>query len=134
MVIRIPLAFGVGLSVYMIAMAMTVYDEALSLAFQPIMGSIITGLSLLAVCVVGSPMLIARIWARWRRWWWVSVLLLVGGLGALALSWHPSLRISVKNPDTGQMVDSFQPALAVGGWFATLFGVAFCPFAGFYKD
>lgn len=134
MAIRLPLAFVLGLVVYMIAMVMTTYDGIASLILQPIMGSILTGLALIALLVVGSPLLIGAVWKHWRRAGWLVLGVTMIGIACLIASWHPSLRVKVVNPDTGAMVDSFQPALAVGGWFAAMFGVAFCPALGFRGD
>ena len=134
MAIRLPLAFILGLVIYLIAMAMTTYDGIASLIVQPIMGSILTGLALIVLLVVGSPLLIGAVWNRWRRAGWLVLGITVIGIGCLIASWHPALRIKVLNPDTGAMVDSFQPALAAGGWLAAMFGVAFCPALGFRGD
>jgi len=134
MAIRLPLAFILGLVIYMIAMVMTTYDGITSLILQPIMGSILTGVALVALVVVGSPLLIGAVWKQWRRAGWFVLSVTVVGVACLIVSWHPSLRVKVLNPDTGAMVESFQPALAVGGWFASMFGVAFCPTIGFRGD
>jgi hypothetical protein len=130
MAIRLPLAFILGLVIYMIAMVMTTYDGIASMILQPIMGSILTGLALIALLVVGSPLLIGAVWKRWRRVGWLVLAVTMIGIACLIASWHP-FRVKVLNPDTGAMVDSFHPALAVGGWLAAMFGVAFCPAIGF---
>lgn len=134
MVIRLPLAFILGLAIYLIAMAMTTYDGLASLILQPIMGSILTGLALLALLVAGSPLLIGAVWKRWRRAGWFVLGLSVIGIVCLVASWHPSLRERVLDPETGALADSFHPALALGGWLAAMFGVAFCPSLGFHGD
>jgi hypothetical protein len=133
MAIRLPLAFVLGLVIYMIAMAMTTYDGVLSLIFQPIVGSILTALALFVLLVAGSPLLIGAVWKHWRRAGWLVLGLTVIGIACLIASWHPSLRIQVLDPDTGGMVDSFHP-VAVVGWLAAMFGVAFCPALGFRGD
>jgi hypothetical protein len=38
------------------------------------------------------------------------------------------------DPDTHQIVESFQPALALGGWLGAMFGVEFCPLIGIRGD
>ncbi|HEY0010214.1 MAG TPA: hypothetical protein VGB55_15930 [Tepidisphaeraceae bacterium] len=134
MAIRLPLAFVLGLVIYLIAMAMTTYDGVLSLIFQPIVGLIFTALALLALGVIGSPLLIGRVWRHWRRaGWWVLGLTVIG-IACLGASWYPSLRVTVLNPDDGTSVESFHPALAVGGWLIAMFGIAFCPKLGFRGD
>jgi hypothetical protein len=127
---RIPIAFVFGLITYMLAMVMTTYDGALSMIFQPIVGSLLTALSLFAVLIVGSPLLIPRIWTVWRKLRWLSALLILLAIIAMALSWHPSLRVKVLNPDTNTPVESFNPPLALGGWFTLLFAICFSPLIG----
>jgi hypothetical protein len=134
MAIRFPLAFVVGLVIYMIAMAMTVYDGALSLIFQPIVGSILTLVALLALCIVGSPLLITAVWKQWRRAGWFALLLSVVGVLSFIASWHPSLRVKVLDRETNTMAESFQPFLAIGGWLVAMFGLLFCPAIGFRGD
>lgn len=134
MLIRLPLAFLLGLGIYMIAMMMTTYDGCLSIVFQPVMGTLVTGVSLVALCVLGSPLLLRQAWERWRHLWWISILLTVAGIASFIVSWHPSLREKLLNPDTQTWVDSFHPALGLGGWLAAMFGVAFCPLIGLRGD
>ena len=134
MLIRLPLAFVLGLAIYMIAMVMTVYDGVASMIFQPIVGSILTALALLALCAGGGPLLITAVWRRWRRVGWLALFITVAGIVALFASWHPSLRVQVTDPETRMLRDSFHPALAVAGWLAAMFGVAFCPAIGFRGD
>jgi hypothetical protein len=93
--IRLPLAFILGLVIYMIAMAMTTYDGVVSLILQPIVGSILTGLALIVLLVVGSPLLIGAVWKHWRRAGWFVLGLTVVGIACLIASWHPSLRVQV---------------------------------------
>ena len=134
MLVRIPLAFLLGWVIYLIEMMMTTYDGIPSLILQPIMGALVTGLSLVVVCIFGSPLLFRPVWERWRPLWWIPIVLTVGGIVLLLAAWHPALRVKVLNPDTQTWEDSFQPALALGGWLAAMFGVAFCPLIGFRDD
>src|SRR5207253_499212 len=125
MLIRLPLAFVVGLVINMIAMAMTVYDGALSLIFQPIVGTIFTVVALAVLSIRGAPLLYKPVWQRWQHFWWISVLLFGLGLMSLAASWHPSLRVQMWDAQTSGVVDSFQPALGVGGWLAVMFSIVY---------
>ena len=134
MVIRLPLAFVLGLIMYMIAMMLTTYDGALSIALQPLMGTILCLIALAALCLLGSPLLITAVWNRWRKTWWLPLLITVLGLAAFVISWHPALRVKLINPDTHETIESFQPALSAGGWLAAMFGIAFCPIIGFSGD
>ncbi len=134
MAIRLPLAFILGLVIYMIAMIMTTYGGFSSLILQPIMGAILTFLALFLLLIVGSPLLINAVWSRWRRAGWLVLGLTFVGIACLIASWHPAMRIKVLNPDTGTSIDSFQPVLAGIGWFPAMFGIAFCPAIGFRGD
>jgi hypothetical protein len=134
MLLRLPLAFLLGLGIYMIAMMMTTYDGCLSLILQPLMGTLLTGLALAILCILGSPLLLRQVWERWRRLGGIPIALTVAGIASFAVSWHPSLREKVLNPDTQTWVDSFHPALGIGGWLAAMFGVAFCPLIGLRGD
>ena len=127
MPIRLAMAWGAGFAAYMVAMAMTTYDGVLSLVFQPIVGAIITTAGVGLVVLPGIPLLFRRPWSLWSRLWWVSLCLVLAGVGAMLLSWHPQLRVEVFNPDLHQRVESFHPVLLTSGWFLTLFGLAWCP-------
>jgi hypothetical protein len=130
MAIRLVSAFALGWVMYMIAMAMTVYDGGLSLIFQPIVGGILCLLALTGMTVVGSPLLIPRVWGKWRRVWGLALLMSIGGVAAFVLSWHPSLRVTLWDPELQASVESFHPILGIGGWLAAMFGVVFCPLIG----
>lgn len=130
MIPRFALAFVLGLVLYLLAVGMTVYDGALSAIFQTFFGSVFTALALLALSIVGSPLLLRSTWRQWRRIWWVSVSIAVLGAAAILTSWHPCLRVRILDPETGRLTESFHPALAIGGWLAMMFGVAFCPLLG----
>ena len=134
MLVRFPLAFLLGLLIYMIAMAMTVYDGVLSMLFQPIMGSILTTLALLVLCIVGSPLLLPRIWRRWRRAGWAVLLITFLGVVSFVASWNSALRVRVIDPETNATVESFHPVLSVSGWLLAMFGLLFCPKIGFRGD
>ena len=134
MAVRFPIAMILGVVAYLIAMAMTVYDGALSLIFQPIVGSILTGIACVALTVLASPLLITRVWNFWRRLWPVPLLLAMAGVVSMAASWHSSLRIQVWDPELHMQVESFHPVLAMGGWAAMLFGILWLPKIALTRD
>lgn len=133
MLIRVPLAFVTGLSLYMIAMVLSVYDGVLSLIFQPIIGSILTVIALVALVTIGSPLLFRRNWDWWAREWWISIV--VGGVGAagFVMAWIPKFEVQVFDSDLQQMVSQPNPSLGVGGWLAMVFAVLWCPKLGFLR-
>jgi hypothetical protein len=126
-------AFVVGLSLYMIAMVLSVYDGVWSLIFQPIMGSVLTIIALIGLVVVGSPLLGRRSWAWWARNGWISFSLAGLGLVVFVLAWHQRMQVQVFDPQLGQMIDQPHPGLGVGGWLAVVFAVLWCPKLGFVR-
>ncbi|MBX3747054.1 MAG: hypothetical protein KF833_17235 [Verrucomicrobiae bacterium] len=126
--VRLLIAFFAGLAVYMLAMVMTVYDGLMSMIFQPIVGAICSLLGLVAVGLVGLPLY----WGPLKRWWWtrgswLSVAILAASVVVLGMSWHPSLRVMVRHPELATDIESFHPALAIGGWLGLLFSLAHTP-------
>jgi len=119
---QLIVAFLVGVFYYMIAVAMTVYDGALSLIFQPIMGAIFTAIGIAICLVLGSPIRFIRpIKTWWRRYWWIPFIIGTLGFVMMIASWFPAFRVEVMDPELGYMVDSFHPVLAIGGWTISLF-------------
>ena len=134
MAIRFPIAIIFGVVAYLIAMAMTVYDGALSLIFQPIIGTIFTGIACIALTILASPLLITRVWKLWQRLWAFPLLVTAAGIVSMFASWHPSLRVRVWDPELQMQLESFQPALAMGGWIAMLFGILWLPKIALTRD
>lgn len=116
------LALAVGWCLYMLAMAMTVYDGAMSLVVQPFLGAIVTSLALMPVFAVGLPIrFIAPINRFWLRCWWLSLVLGVISLGLMYASWLPANRVQIMHPELKVPVDSFEPWRAIGGWLLAMF-------------
>jgi hypothetical protein len=127
-VVRFLIAFFAGLAIYMLAMVMTVYDGLMSVILQPIVGAICSLIGMLVVGLLGLPLY----WSSLKRWWWsrgawLSVVILAASIVALGMSWHPSLRVMVRHPELATEIESFHPALAIGGWLGLLFGLAHTP-------
>jgi len=123
-----------GVSAYMVAVVMTVYDGLLSVLFQPVVGLILTAIACASLLVVASPLLIPAAWKVWRRAWPLPLLIAIGGVVAMLLSWHPALRVQVWDPDNQIWFESFQPALAIGGWVGMLFGILWMPKLAISQD
>lgn len=114
----------VGVGYYVLAMAMTVYDGFISLLIQPVMGAFITLIAIVLLLIAGLPLrLIGWLNRWWRRHWWLSFLLGAAAFGLMVVSWMPSYRIQVFDPELRVMAESFHPVLAVSGWLLTLFAV-----------
>lgn len=121
---QIFVALVVGIGCYLLAVAMTVYDGILSMIFQPIMGAIFTGAAIIGLLILGLPIrLVKRINIWWKAHWWISLLLGCVALAMMCASWIPRMRVKVLNPETQIQIDSFHPALALGGWLLALFAV-----------
>ena len=134
MAIRFPIALICGVVAYMIAMAMTVYDGAVSMIFQPIIGTMLTGIMCIVLILIASPLFITRVWNLWRRVWLVPLLLAVAGVISMFVSWYPSVRVQVWDPELQLQVESFEPTLAIGGWVAMLFGLLWLPKISITRD
>ena len=125
--IAIPQIFTaliIGVCYYMLAVVLTVYDGALSLIFQPIMGAILTAIAIAGLFVIGLPLrLIKRINTWWKLHWWIPFFIGTIAFMMMCMSWMPHFRVQVLDPDLQIEVDSFHPFLATGGWLLTLFAV-----------
>lgn len=127
MPLRLLLAWIAGWIVYMVSMAMTVYDGFPSMVLQPIMGSVLTSLGLFIVVIVGLPLIFPKVWKWWTKMWWLSIIIIVLSIVAMFLSWLPENRIMVYNPELSSETESFHPVLGLGGWFGMLFALAWTP-------
>lgn len=127
MPLRLILAWIAGWITYMIAMAMTVYDGFPSLLFQPFMGAICASVGVLAVLILGSPLLIPRLWTAWTKVWWIPIVLVVISVFAMILSWFPGFRTTVYDQELQRQVETFHPVLSICGWFGILFSLVWFP-------
>jgi hypothetical protein len=117
-------ALLVGVSYYMLAMAMTVYDGLLSMIFQPIMGAICTVVAIIILLVVGLPIrLMKKVNQWWKDHWWIAFILGTLAFAMMFVSWMPLFRIKMFDPETGIQFDSFHPVFSIGGWMLTIFAV-----------
>ena len=115
----------------MVGVMMTTYDGILSMLLQPLMGSIITIVSMLIISVIFSPLLLTKVWGFWQRIWFVPTLLMIVAFVLLYMSWMPEYRIMVKDPETNSIRPSFHPVLSISGWFTLIFSVMWNPKIGF---
>ncbi len=117
---QFAVAFVVAWFYYMIAMMMTTYDGVLSMIFQPIMGAIFAAI-VVAVCfILGLPIrLIRSLRERWRSAWWLPLFFGAVGFVLMVMSWV--LRVTVHDPTTDMDAQTFQPAMALGGWLLSVF-------------
>lgn len=119
---QLAIAFLVAWFYYMVAMAMTVYDGVLSMIFQPIMGAIFAGLSVVLCFVLGLPLRYIAKWRQaWQRLWWLPFLLSGIGFVLLVLSWQLPFRQTVHDYTAGLDIQTFQPAVALSGWLLSVF-------------
>ena len=127
--IRVPIALCVGISVYILAALLTT-TSGMESAFQPVTGAIISGLSIVAVIFLGLPLLIPAWWERWRSVWLVPTLMNALAAILFCLSWLPSLRVTVIDPDNDVAHLSFSPTLFISAWFIMLSALVWHPLIG----
>jgi hypothetical protein len=95
------------------------------------MGALLTFLGLVIVFIIGSPLLIPKLWRVWSKNWWFSILLLFVFIGLLAFSWHPNARILVLHPELKEYIENPNPTMALCGWLGIMFSLAWCPLISF---
>ena len=115
----------------MIAMVMTTYDGIMSFIFQPIVAVFLSGISVLAICVVGLPLMIPKLWMIWSRAWVVPTGIFTISLCLMYMSWLPQYREYVSDGDTGVQVPTFNTMMVLGGWFLLGFSIVWHPKIGF---
>jgi len=70
--------------------------------------------------IVGLPIrLIPRIREVWRHAWWLPFFLGAVGFVLMVMSWV--LGVPVRDPTSNMDVQTFQPALALGGYLLSVF-------------
>ena len=135
-VVQLAVAFLVAWFYYMVAMAMTVYDGALSLIFQPIMGALFAGLVVLLCLACGLPIRFVARWRQfWQRLWWLPFFLGSVGFMLMVLSWQPPFRQTVHDYATNIDIQTFQPAMVLSGWLLSVFAALhfWFPLPGFLQ-
>jgi hypothetical protein len=111
----------VAWSYYMLAMMMTTYDGLPSLVLQPFMGAIFAFVAVFLCLLIGLPIrLVTSVRRFWRRLWWLPFVFGAVGFLLMVLSWTP-FRQTVYDSVRGMPVQTFQPALALGGWLLSIF-------------
>jgi hypothetical protein len=131
MISRSILTFIVCLTIYMIGMMITTYDGVLSLLLQFIVGSTITIISIGIIGALFLPLIFPVVWNYWKKMWFLPSFLTIVAIMLFYLSWMPQYRITVTDPDTNSLKQSFQPTMAVIGWFIMIFSILWNPKIGF---
>ncbi|QQE10156.1 hypothetical protein JD969_11615 [Planctomycetota bacterium] len=126
MFIRIPLALFTSWVIYMIAMAMTVYDGLPSLILQPFVGAIFSFITVFGLFALGSPLLLPKIWSLWKKLWLPLFFIIPICWLLMVLSWFP-YRITVYDHIFQMNVETFQPTLAITGYLLLLFAIIYQP-------
>ncbi len=102
----------------------TVYDGFITMVAGPIFGAIFTTITIGVLVLLGLPLRLVRpLNIFWRRNWWIAPCLAALAILMMALSYLPSLRIELYNPETQQNFQSFHPTLSIGGWLLMLFSI-----------
>ncbi|MBE2282707.1 MAG: hypothetical protein IAE77_04515 [Prosthecobacter sp.] len=115
-------AWVLGVVYYLLAMGLAVYEGFESLIGQPVVGVVLSAAAVAVLLVVGLPLrLIPALHRLWLRVWWVPLLLGVIAIGCSVLSWQPSFRVMLTDPEFDTAVPCFHPALGYGGWLLAIF-------------
>ena len=126
--LAIFIALAVGWVVYMIAMAMTVYDGLISMVFQPIIAMICSTLVVGISLLVGLLFKVPVVGRLWRASSIPAALLLVGSLLIFCFGFRFGLRETFIHPETHQQFEGLHPVAAVGAYCMLLFAIANWPF------
>jgi len=118
-------AYAVGWIVYMCAMVLTCYDGVLSLIFQPIMGAVITAVTVSAAVLVGLVFRLPCIGRLWN-WRWAGVLA-VGSLAMMLLGSRLGLSSTFTDPDTQDTFVGLNPTASILSYGLLIFCLANWP-------
>ncbi len=117
----------IGFATYMIAMMMTVYDGMTSFILQPIMGAIITTITLGACLIVGLVFHIPRVGRMWRKLWPVALLLAIGSVLLMCFGSTWGMATVFTDPETGQQITGLRPDVGISSYVVLVFAIANWP-------
>ncbi|MFZ9854921.1 MAG: hypothetical protein ACO3I0_07370 [Limisphaerales bacterium] len=121
-------AWAIGWLVYMVAMAMTVYDGILSLIFQPIIAVFVSaacvGVALLVGLLFRIPTL-GRLWCSNRL---IAVGLALLSISVMLFGSSIGLTETFTDTETGRQFVGLHSAVGLSCYFLLIFAVANFPF------
>lgn len=130
-VVRIGLAYVIGISLYMIAAVLDVLapiggiEAIIGLPIQFVMGSILIGALIAIVFIAGAPLRVSFLqkWVTARLV--ICALCVLGGAMAVVLSRLPAYMVSIPHPELGlpTKIRVGNPTLSLAGLAAMLFGI-----------
>ena len=126
-VITIIAAWALGWLVYMVAMVVTVYDGIMSMIFQPIIGAVITTMTVIGSLVVGLLFRVPPIGRAWRAAWFMAPLLVIGSILLMCFGTRWGLTEAFTNPETGQQGVGLSPRVGITSYLVMVFAVANWP-------
>lgn len=122
---RILIAWLVGVTAYMFAMIISVYDGILSLLFQPIFGGVISGVTVLFS--LASASLMRRVIGFKNGSWLVALLAMMVGFGLIWLSNSDRFAHDEYDRFAHQSYRVLYLGLAIPGLFLTILGPLLSP-------
>jgi hypothetical protein len=121
------IAWAVGWVVYMIAMAMTVYDGFLSLIFQPFIAVFVSAIFVFMALIVGLVFRIPAVGRLWRASRWTAIVLIALSLSLMCFGSAMGMTQTFIHPDTGEPIVGLHSAVALSSYFFLLFAIANWP-------
>lgn len=119
--------FVVGWLIYMVAMALTVYDGVLSLIFQPIIATLFSGFFVAASFCLGLALRLPKVRDVWSSvGWWA---MLISATAIVAMLFHPQLGLQteVVDPETKATIKTMSPSAAALCYFFAIFPIVNLP-------
>jgi hypothetical protein len=125
---RIQMAWGAGVGIYMLAMAMTVYDGILSLIIQPFLAALFSFVFLIVVLLAGVLLRIPPVRRLWQEHSAVALSVLLVGI-VLLIGAFASIEIMVNSADRQIVEASGRVAVAtiISGTLLVMFAIANWP-------
>ncbi len=125
--IRVLAAWCLGWLVYMIAMALTVYDGLMSWIFQPILAAISSIVAVVVGLFVGLVFRIPAIGRFWRSSWFWAAALAAGNILTMIYGADWGLTETFTDSETGHQSVGLRSDVSLVSYFALIFAVANWP-------
>lgn len=135
MLLRVPLALVFTILVSALTSLATYYDGIATIIFLPFMSACCGGASTFLAFILGSFLLIPKVWPHWRRYWPLSIVLFIFGAVFWVMSFDAAYMITVEHPEfTGETLDVPNPAMGMAGWLIMSTSIMYFPLVGFSAD
>ncbi len=120
-------AWGLGWLVYMIAMAVTVYDGIPSLIFQPIVGALVATVAVGISLLLGLIFRVGPIGRAWRAAWFLAPVLFIGSIVLMCFGARLGLTQLFTDPDTEYESVGLRSDVAIASYVVMVFAITNWP-------